>query len=163
MTKKSAARLARDENIKECNSCWDDLNNIYNSCAVGINNAIVKLSELYKDVSVRPFLENRKEIATFLRGVGKDKKELAARLEAIHEKHKDKTGGMTKEDRASFNTLSLELANEYNEWNAVMQTAFIPNIDYLIAQYGLAAEKLMAHVEELAKANLVESTQELPT
>lgn len=161
MTKKSAARLARDANIKECNTCWDDLNNIYDTCLVGINNAVVRLSDLYKDVSVRPFLENKKEIAILLRGVGKDKKELAARLETIHEKHMDKTGGMTKQDRESFDMLSLNLANDYNEWNTVMQTAFIPNIDYLIMQYGLAAEKMMAYVENAAKTQLAPAAEEL--
>lgn len=147
MTRKSEARRDRDKVEKEFSTCWDDLTNIYDTCVISLNTAMFRLKELYSDEHIRYFLTNKKELAILLRGVGKDKKELQQRLDVIYAKHSSRTGGLTKEEREGFDMGTLELGQEYSDWNMLLQTTLIPNTDYLIMQYGSAYERMVAYIK----------------
>lgn len=145
MTLKSESRKARDasKNVHAAGStCWDDLKGIHQACFHGISNSGIRIQDLYNIKEARPFLENNKEIAIYIRGVADDLKRFTSRLEAIYAKHSSKNGGVADGDPDGL-VESMRLAGEYEQWQSEMEMAFLPSVEYLISEFSNAYERYL--------------------
>jgi hypothetical protein len=150
MTKKSSARLERDERSKQLeierknNKAWDDLNVIYSKCINQIFTVNNQIFELYKIPNIVYFLENPNSTTDLIRCLESDLQVMKSDLEKIKDNHSSKTGGW-KEDEDFMNC--LEVFEAYRAWETKFDGVIMPTVTNL----GIDFEKAMVKIDEVLK------------
>lgn len=162
MTKKSFDRLQRDaakaadaDKNSLQNSFWDDLENIYSAQLGALNNAANQISILYNAVGLKEELakNNCIEIATAVRGLANDYRNLLSSLNAIHDKHKN----LNKADKSDTDAvMAVQLGEEYDQWRSNFLAAVMPNVEYLIAEINMVLNRVRRQ-NALAALNIVKN------
>jgi hypothetical protein len=139
MTKKSVSRLARDKAKKELkgNTCWDDLNEVYNQCA-RLLHSHTRISEYVKDQDLLRYLGDMPLTVANIRSVTKDLQQLSSELADIKKQHADKTGGSEDPDEVMSTFSIYEMYNLFMErHNAVV----MPTVYQILEEFGQAEKR----------------------
>lgn len=178
MTKKSAARQERDAIKKvqekqqagvalneteqaveelskfyEVNTSWDDLNELYQKSAEQLAGSFDQLIQLYKTPGLLNFLEQEeyKETKIMFNGIMKDFEQLSEVLKAIHDRHKDYTGGAKTAEDFAF---SIEIFEAYNNYTVRYDALITPIFNTIVERAGTALAKIDQAVrDEQERAN----------
>lgn len=142
MTKKSLSRLQRDAEKKqlEHNTCWDDLNEIYQASVVGLASHLA----LAQEAGNTELLVEIADKATFIRNVNllsADLVTLSSELAKLRELHGDKRGGSQDPDVVMY---SIQVAEQYNLWKTKHETVVMPTVYHIVEQLQLAENRLRA-------------------
>jgi hypothetical protein len=163
MTQKSSARLARDAvkkaeeyklkqaaklaNDLKDNSCFNDLNDMYHSMVLLLSKH-AHLNEFAANKELIAAVADKITLVANIRMLARDLTTLNADLSAIHELHKDKTGGSRDPDEI------ISTINIFEQYNLFMErhNAVIMPIAYHIIEQFDTAEKLLMRVAMVNKA-----------
>lgn len=143
MTKKSASRLARDKAKKDLigNSCWDDLNGIYNECA-RLLHSHTAIANYAGDRDLHRFLGDPTLTVANLRSLTKDLQQMAVELAQIKKQHEGKTGGSSNPDEVMSTFSIYEMYNLFTErHNAVL----MPTVYQILEEFGEAEKRRNAY------------------
>lgn len=161
MTKKSAARMARDatkEQLKD-NRCWDELNQIFDDARVMLYQHTV-IGTLAGNSQLQSCLENPSSTANSIRILGNDLKSLNEQLTSIRSKHAGKTGGSQNPDEV-WN--SILIGQEYAQLMETHSSVVQPTALKILEDFQYAEKKLnnlIAQQQNLAaKSNDVVDAQ----
>lgn len=129
MTKKSAARLARDEHMKN-NTAWDDLNKTRDSILAAINTETHMLAAFFGEEPLMQMVpeSQRDRVKTSLDTLRSDNAALMQIFNDIAESHKGKTGRAVDE-KEGVQTYQAYLA--YMDLVARFEQLDQPVINYL--------------------------------
>ena len=143
MTKKSMARQQRDAANKqlENNSCWDELNRIYESARVMLFQH-TGIHALASNQQLQACLENPASTANSIKILAKDLTDLNNQLTSIASKHQGMVGGSKDPDEVWRSiTIGQEYAQLMETHTSVVQpTAFKILEDFQYAEKKLAAQ-----------------------
>ncbi len=157
MTKKSASRLARDRAKKELkdNTCWDDLNAIYNDCArLLISHSAI--SAYAKDTDLHRYLPNAALTISNLKSLAKDLRQLNEELAGIRGEHEGKSGGSDDPDEV-MSTFSI--FEKYNLFTERHNAVVLPTAYQIIEEFK-QAEQRRAQANAPTAAELAQSAGE---
>lgn len=143
MTRKSEARLARDE-FKKNNRCWSDLKEVYTSNFEALSVSGLGVAQLYSIPGLLANVPEPKRVSIALQGLDKDIQECKERLNAIHATHQNREGGFTDDDDY---IASLKIFEQYQQYVGMFTANTMQTIAYLMEQ-GQAAANKMAETQE---------------
>lgn len=153
MTKKSDARLKRDELKKEAKNwkTWDELETLYKNFCIGLTEPASSISELYKTPGLIDYLNPamKDEIIIRLKGFGADINAFADKLNRIHALHSGHTGSIdpTSETVNEDLNLILNCYNDYSNYQLEFEGLIMPNIAFLLEQAECAVANMNADME----------------
>jgi hypothetical protein len=129
MTKKSQARMKRDEVKEEAKSqgivgIYDHLNSMYTS-QMRLFEQYRKLIEIITHDTVVPFLKNITRVDTLLKGFNVDIGDLLDKTRVTHSLHTGKTGFGNPDDENEYFT-NLQLQQDYVVYMGVHQQNLLP-------------------------------------
>lgn len=154
MTKKSAARLAKDAQRKAAekeavagSTCWDELNSIYGQCVELLTQQayIYTLMNNEELVALVPDIDTLNSNVTTM---AEDVKRQGDLLVLIHCKHQNKTGGGFDPDEVME---SIAIGEEYSDWMAWTCGTVVPLAKQILAQFNSAEIALFKKRELEAK------------
>lgn len=157
MTKKSAGRLARDaaegrqKDQLANNHCWDDLNDIHESC-VRLLSEHTHLAGYAQNKELINEVQDKETLSTNIRLLASDLQKLNGELGEIHAQHAGKTGGDQDPD-VVFNT--IEIYERYNLFMERHQAVVMPTVYHIIEQF-TEAEKSLAAKHRAAQEQAVD-------
>lgn len=158
MTKKSHARQERDRIAKEAEQrsknlrnnkehIWDEINQLHNHFTNVLNSNVTFVSVIRDNMHLQPFFKEPHLVANYINTLGRDHNEMVSRLNAIYEKHKDKTGVNTEHNDT---ILAFGLGNEYSLLGQQIEAIINPTIAHLQA---FITEAEVAYNESLANTD----------
>lgn len=160
MTKKSAARLARDEAKKELDQFkkearpWDDLMEIYVANKEMLYEVPAQILYLFSVEKIGNFMENPKLTADLIRCMQADIDQMKQELEEIAAGHKHKTGKAVDDD--DF-IQSLTFIEAYNSFKVKFEGVILPNVQTITQHYDAAVAKVQEIVQaEQAKESITD-------
>lgn len=154
MTKKSPARIARDD-LKKNNKCWDELKDIAAKSAQALITVNRNLADIYKTEHLINFIEKKNEVKVTLRGLAGDLTHFSEDLNRIFNTHKDRSGGFTTEEDFAA---SVTVFEEYMAYQTRYDSVVLPSVQFLMDQAALAEQKI---IEAVAKKQEEEKAKEL--
>lgn len=160
MTKKSAARQARDEaekNLKE-NQCWDQLNQIYEG-AKRLLAQHTMIHTLGREKNLIACLRDPSDTANSIRILANDLGNMNNRLKAIHDKHASKTGSGESPDEV---LVSIGIAQEYSDLMEAHTSVIQPIAMKILEDFDYSEKRLasLANVsEEVQSQKVIETDQ----
>jgi hypothetical protein len=148
MTKKSMARLARDAEKKRLsgseqktpqNTCWDDLNGIYQKCAEMLlsHTGISNYSTRKELIALVP---NPQQLIADIKLLGSDLQKMNSELLEIQAQHKGKTGGTMIPDEVIE---SIRISEQYYLFMQRHDGVVMPTVYSILEQFDQAEKKLL--------------------
>lgn len=130
MTTENPVRKALDaQNAKD--EAWDDLHRLYLECrALSVQPS--QVTPLLKDQELLSKLDDAKELVNKARVLSKDVTEHNNRLQLIHNKHADRSGGSQSNDELMQ---VLAIGEEYREWMEGFQIVVMPTVVEIMQQF----------------------------
>lgn len=133
MTKKSQARVARDENekkikaFKKHNTGWDDLKNVYLSQQGQLNAMGSTVSKFFGVKGIENYIAKNQEdyAVTIVTGFAEDMKRFQKRLVELHAQHSERSG-MTDMENPTDYAMLVQLGASYNDFNTDVMTILMP-------------------------------------
>jgi len=150
MTKKSHARLLRDEKLKDArteaasqikgNAIYDDIKEVYTNCAktlIGYNEALVVVCE----PSLIPHMDDsqKQKIVLLTETIKKDIDVFVSDLITINEPFKDKTGGETKVENF---VETIGVIDQFSEFIGRCKGTLDPTFASLAAEISVVVDSL---------------------
>lgn len=152
MTKKSIARIARDaekartgDQIKD-NSCWDDLNAVYQGCSQVLHRHC-QLSNISSNKELIAEVKDMPTLISNLRMLGADLTKMNLELKEIHDQHVGKSGSTQDPDEVM---LSINIFEQYNLFMERHDAVVMPTAHHIVEQINQAEHAL--HMKLHAKA-----------
>lgn len=151
MTKKSAARLARDEAKKELEQFkreanpWDDLMDVYRANKAMLQEVPAQILYLFSVEKIGNFMENPKLTADLIRCMQADIAQMNQELEEIAAGHKHRSGKAVDDD--DF-IQSLTFIEAYNSFKVKFEGVILPNVQTITQHY----DQAVAKVQEIVQA-----------
>jgi len=143
MTQKSHARKMRDaakERAKEqlaTNTCWDDLNGIYQDTA-RLLHSHTNIASFAADRDLHRYLQNPTLTVANLKSLGRDLRQLSQELANIHAEHAGKTGGSDDVDEV-YSTFSI--FEKYNLFTERHNAVVMPTAYQIVEEFAQAEER----------------------
>lgn len=137
---KEARKMKEDNTFPQVdtdNKCWDELQALHASIVQQMGIANLHLGQAFARTELIPFLQNKNEVTTVLRGHVSDLRKFEEELNNIYINHKDLTGGMKDQDDLfkAFN-----IGEAYSQFQTRYSCNIMPNATFLIDSIGQAAE-----------------------
>lgn len=145
MTKKSAARLMRDEQKKEVdnyfktNSVFDDLHEVHSKITANISQFGL-ISQLANNQELITQLDNPIDINNKITLLSKDLTLIINDLNKTFESHKEKTGGADNPDDYMW---ALTTFQNYSQIASVVEGSVLPTVATIYQEFAKAEEKLI--------------------
>lgn len=139
MTKKSHARLQRDHQARvakkhlENNTCWDDLNNIYNECCKLLAQHTM-LKEAFTPELIQ-FVPDKATTIELIQLLTNDVTALSTDLSNLKALHADKKGGADNPDTVIH---TIQIFEQYNLFIERHQAVVMPTSLQILEQLQLA-------------------------
>ena len=152
MTKKSAARLARDKIAKEQQQqpIWDDLTKMFSDFATTLVRANKTTVELYSLPMVAENVPDPENTEIHIKGLERDVVAFSAELNTIYNGHKHKSGPATNDAEV---TAAFKIYEHYVDWNNRYQAIILPTVIFLAEQAGLASQKISEGIQKENEQN----------
>lgn len=150
MTKKSSARLARDE-LKQkiqndSTSGWNDLKQIYINCRDALLVVNTEIVKIFTEKAILHSVPQPSETAASLRSLNQDIKLFSEELNSIYNIHKEKSGkALTPDDNIEV----LKIFEMYFNYEQRYNTTVLPTVAYLAEQAGAAHQILIDKAKAL--------------
>jgi hypothetical protein len=162
---KKVAGISQDkaEMVAQKNNFWDDANMHYVRSIQAIEHVEGRLAGLLSDLvgDGRRFslIADQRGLSTNVTILNKDLKEHIDRLNTIHDKHKDRTGGtVTADDQMAV----LHVNGEYTDALEIYQANIVPVVSHILEQIG-ATEDLINEMERTKAAEQAQQALIDPT
>lgn len=143
MTKKSAARLARDaqraaqKEHLETNTCWTDLEKLYCQC-VGLLSSHTAIQALSKDKDLHRYLDQPESTSARIRSLASDLKAMSIELTQIHSQHEGKSG--TEKDPDEW-MRAAHIGEQYTLFMERHDGVLMPTVYEILEQFNQAEIK----------------------
>lgn len=145
MTKKSMARVMRDEKKKEVteyfktNTVFDDLMDIHQKITANIAQ-FGMISQLASNQELIDLLDDKASVNININLLAKDLNKIIKDLNDTFESHKDKRGGATDPDEYMW---ALTVFQNYSQITSVVDGAVIPTVATIYEEFAKAEKKLI--------------------
>lgn len=141
MTKKSAARLARDQAQKDLatTSCWTDVNDISNKCEQLLASCAA-LHPSMRDPQLLDMVEDKALLAKNLRILSGDLGKLSTELQGLKKLHAGKTG--TASDPQELIT-SINIFEQYMMFIERHDALVMPTANHIAEQLEVARRRMV--------------------
>jgi hypothetical protein len=146
MTKKSAARLERDqfkENFKN-NTCWDDINNISNECRAWFS-SVAEVSKQLLNKDLIPFYSDYKSVQINMSTFTTDLNRVTQEFLDIQALHRGKSGSASDPDELMS---SFPIYEKYTNWLEHIHGVVMPIFNYLVEELGIASSALIERAKK---------------
>lgn len=110
---------------------WDDLQRLYCECRTTASTPIQVLP-LLKDKDRLKTVEEPKMLVDQARVLSKDLEQYTARLEAIYNQHRERTGNSQHPDELM---VALGIGEEYHQWLYDFQTIVLPTVEEILEHF----------------------------
>jgi len=142
---------------KANNNFWDEANTHFYNCMAAVNQVEGTLCKELIMFSQTPdllkYVTDQQKLANNIQILNKDLKEHIERLNGIHIKHQNKTGGTKTPDEHMF---LLKINGEYVEALDIYNANIIPSVSTILEQIGAA----QALVDEVTKDKKIQELQD---
>lgn len=149
MTKKSVARLERDEKKKAVEKMiknpesnlmsWSDLDKIYEDNSQMLIQANQNMAEVFRFPGIIENVPDKKGTIDHIRGLAKDVRFFGSELVKIKQQHEGKEG-IVKDSDGTIE--AIKIFEGYVHWQQEYHGVIIPTVTFLSEQAGLAAEEI---------------------
>lgn len=132
------------------NVFWDEAESHYQNCMNAIHQVEGQLVDVLSDLTQHQeklaLVQDQQALANNINILNKDVQEHIQRLNTIHAKHQDRSGGTCSPDE---HMLLLQIHGEYAEALDIYQANILPTISFILEQIGAAEALIKAAQEEV--------------
>lgn len=131
------------------NTFWDEAEKAYITCIDGIQQThgllVEHIQGIMADPEARKKIKDEKGLAENINLLTKDISTHVEQLNAIHEKHKDRTGGtLTPDDHM----LVLQINGEYAQVIELYQTVTLPTVAHIFEQTNITSDIIEQQIKD---------------